>query len=257
MVPQQVADIPRIAFNIGLSMPARKPIQETVICDIGGGIGLFSVGCAALGFGRVILVDDFGDQINREVGDSIFAIHRHYGVRVVSRDALTDGLGDLDERLDVVTSFDSMEHWHHSPKQLFRQLASSMNSGGRFVIGVPNCVNLRKRLTVLFGRCKWSSMKDWYEPTVFRGHIREPDVEDLLYIAKDLGLKDVRVLGRNWLGCQSRSRLVRIMAGILEPVMRLRPSLCSNLYLVAEKEGAGLGSGLENRGREVVAGASR
>jgi SAM-dependent methyltransferase len=237
MVSREVADIPRIAFNIALSLPARKPLKEAVICDVGGGIGLFSVGCAAAGFGRVILVDDFSDQINQTVGESILAIHRSYGVRVVSRDVVAQGVGDLNERLDVVTSFDSMEHWHRSPKQLFRELLSAMNAGGRFVLAVPNCVNLRKRLTVPLGRGKWSAMKDWYEPEVFRGHIREPDVQDLLYIAADLGLEDARVLGRNWLGCQSDKKLLRIAASFLDPLIRLRPSLCSNIYLVGTKPG--------------------
>jgi SAM-dependent methyltransferase len=235
MVSHEVADIPRIAFNIALSLPLLKPLHQAVVCDVGGGIGLFSVGCAAVGFGLVILVDDFGDQINQTVGDSVLGIHRSYGVRVVSRDVVARGLGDLDERLDVVTSFDSMEHWHRSPKQLFRELVCAMNPGGRFVLGVPNCVNLRKRLTVPFGRGKWSAMKDWYEPEVFRGHIREPDVQDLWYIAGDLGLEDVRVLGCNWLGRQSGSRLVRGLAAVLDPLMRVRPSLCSNLYLVGTK----------------------
>ena len=43
------------------------------------------------------------------------------------------------------------------------------------MVGVPNCVNLRKRLTVPLGRGKWSPMADWYEQPSFRGHVREPD----------------------------------------------------------------------------------
>lgn len=235
MIHDQMADISRIAFNISLSIPVETPISEAVICDIGGGIGLFSVGCKALGFGKVILVDDFQDQINQQMGESIFNIHHHFGVTVVSRDVFSQGLGNLGVQLDVITSFDSMEHWHHSPKPLFHELIGLLKPSGLFVLGVPNCVNLRKRLTVPLGHGKWSSMQDWYEPTVFRGHVREPDMQDLIYIAKDLRLENVRILGRNWLGYSAQSGLLRLATRLGDFLLRLKPSLCSNLYLVGSK----------------------
>jgi len=235
MVAHQIADIPRIAYNIALSLPTAKSLDQATICDIGGGIGIFSVGCAVIGFRKVVLVDDFRDRINEEVGASIFDIHRHYGVRVISRDVVAQGLCDLDETLDVVTSFDSMEHWHNSPKKLFHELLSMMPPGGRFVLGIPNCVSLRKRLTVPFGRGKWSLWKDWYEPAIFRGHVREPDVQDLWNIAEDLGLKNVSVSGRNWLGYNSSSRFVRILTPFVDHLIRLKPSLCADIYLAGNK----------------------
>jgi SAM-dependent methyltransferase len=235
MVAHQVADIPRIAYNIALALPTDKPLNQAVICDIGGGIGLFSVGCAAIGFGKVILVDDFGDQINKQVGTSIFDLHRRYAVRVVSRDAVAEGLGDVNERFDAVTSFDSLEHWHNSPKRLFHEVMAAMRPGGRFVLGVPNCVNLRKRITGLLGRNKWSAMEHWYEPEVFRGHVREPDVQDLLYIAKDLGLKEVNVFGRNWQGYYSNSKLTRLATKLMDRLIWFNPSLCADIYLVGRK----------------------
>jgi SAM-dependent methyltransferase len=45
-----------------------------------------------------------------------------------------------------------MEHWHRSPKALFHEALTWLRPGGLLVIGVPNCVNLRKRLTVPLGR---------------------------------------------------------------------------------------------------------
>jgi hypothetical protein len=59
-------------------------------------------------------------------------------------------------------------------------------------------VRIRKRLTVPFGSGKWSSMADWYEDPIFRGHVREPDVDDLFYIAREVGLVDVYIKGRHW-----------------------------------------------------------
>ena len=128
-----------------------------------------------------------------------------------------------------------MEHWHHSPKALFGHLMRALRPGGLFFLGVPNCVNLRKRITVPLGRGKWSTMADWYEPPRFRGHVREPDIDDLRYIARDLGLREVRIIGRNWLGYQSRRRWARALVSIVDRPLQQRPSLCSDIYLLGRK----------------------
>jgi len=229
-IDDQLRDIPRIAFNIRLALNGADASTMS-ICDIGGGVGLFSTGCAALGM-KALLVDDFADPINRRMGNSAFVVHKKYGVRILSRNVITDGLADISERFDVVTTFDSMEHWHHSPKRLFRQVAKQLlKPGGRFVLAVPNCVNLRKRLSVPLGVGKWSSMEDWYQEPEFRGHVREPDVADLRYIALDMGLREVQILGRNWVGYVSRSRFVRLATRIADRPLRMFPSLCADLYL--------------------------
>jgi SAM-dependent methyltransferase len=233
MADAERADVPRIAFHLGLVL-AHKGSGASV-CDLGGGVGLFSLGCAALGM-RSLLVDDFRDPVNLQDGEGdVLALHRSYGVRVLSRDVIALGIDDITERFDAVTSFDSMEHWHHSPKRLFAAALRALVPGGLFVLGVPNCVNLRKRLTVPLGRGRWSSMEEWYESPVFRGHVREPDVNDLRHIARDLGLVRSTILGRNWLGHANTNRLVRLGSRLIDRPLRLFPSLCSNLYLVGYK----------------------
>lgn len=233
LVPAQIKDIPRIAFNISLSLGNRSP-SDLRVCDIGGGIGMFSIGCAALGFKEVILCDDFQDYINKTLGDSIFHIHRKYNVRVVTGDVIKEGL-KVEGKFDAITSFGSMEHWHHSPKRLFHQAVNMLSPNGSFVLGVPNCVNLRKRITIPLGIGKWTTLDVWYEKEIFRGHIREPDLRDLLYIAKDLGLKNVRIYGRNWLGYFSRSKMIRWATMVVAFPLRLKPSLCATIYLKGEK----------------------
>ncbi len=240
LIEGQIRDIPRIAFNIVLAVGNRDP-SGLRVCDIGGGIGLFSIGCAALGFKKVVLVDDFRDSINLELGDSILQLHQHYNVRVVSIDVVRDGLRGVEGDLDVITSFDSMEHWHHSPKRLFHQAMDLLAPQGLFVLGVPNCVNMRKRITVPLGIGKWSSLEDWYETDVFRGHVREPDASDLKYIAEDLALKNVRLVGRNWAGYRSSRRMIRYATVVMDYPLRLVPSLCSDLYMTGEKAGTGSG----------------
>jgi SAM-dependent methyltransferase len=250
LVEGQLRDIPRIAFEIDLV--TRRAGRDVALCDIGSGVGLFPVACAALGM-RVTIVDDFEhpfgeggrvddcpdapDAVNYDVAETALALHRELGVAIERRDPLEGGLGLPSGSLDVVTSFDSMEHWHRSPKRLFAEAMEALVPGGLFVVGAPNCVNLRKRLTVPLGVGKWSEMSHWYEPERFRGHVREPDVADLRYIARDLGLTDVEILGRNWAGYLSGRRAVRTATAAVDRLLRLRPPLCSDIYLVGRTPG--------------------
>jgi 2-polyprenyl-3-methyl-5-hydroxy-6-metoxy-1,4-benzoquinol methylase len=232
LVKGQWHDVNRIAFNINLVM-SRKG-SNCRICDLGGGIGLFSVGCAALGM-KSILVDDFSDAINKTVVESVLDIHKSHGVTIISRDVIRDGIEFPAGSLDAITTFDSMEHWHHSPKRLFSSVVKILASGGLFVLSAPNCVNLRKRITVPLGIGASSQMVDWYEPDLFRGHVREPSKCDLAYIANDMKLVNVSLVGRNWLGYNSRYGVVRALMPFGDPLLGLFPSLCSNMYLIGTK----------------------
>ena len=228
----QLDDVSRIAFHIGL-VKKLVGIESPVVADLGGGIGLFSIGCAAAGM-KVTLVDDFQDEVNlSEDGANALSLHRELGVTVINRDVVGQGLKLPLNTFDAITTFDSMEHWHRSPKKLFHQVADCLRPGGWFILGVPNCVNLRKRVTVPLGYGKWSQMKYWYETEVFRGHVREPDVEDLRYIARDMGLTEIMVLGRNWLG-YARPRMRKIMR-MIDVMIRPWPTLCANIYVVGRK----------------------
>jgi SAM-dependent methyltransferase len=228
----QLQDVDRIAYHIELVLETAGPRAR--VCDIGGGTGLFSLGCAALGL-RATLVDDFNDPVNHKHGSSALAPHQQHGVTILSRNVIDDPLEIRPGGFDAITSFDSMEHWHNSPKQLFRTLMGGLKPGGLFLLGVPNSVNLRKRITVPLGRGKWSQMADWYEPDVFRGHVREPDVDDLLYIARDLHLERVRIMGRNWQARRYSSILMRTALPVADLLLRPFPSLCSDLYLLGSK----------------------
>jgi 2-polyprenyl-3-methyl-5-hydroxy-6-metoxy-1,4-benzoquinol methylase len=227
----------RFAFEADLAL-SRANGPHPRLCDVGGGWGTFALTCAALG-ARVTMIDDYGDPgfADQETLEAIRRLQQEYGVDTVARNFVRDGIGFPAESLDVVTSFESMEHWHDSPKRAFASILHALVPGGVMIVSAPNCVNLRKRLTVPFGRGKWSTMEQWYEPEVFREHVREPDVDDLRYIARDLGLQRVEILGRNWFGYYNESSIVRALTPLADRLLRLRPSLCSNLYLIGRKGG--------------------
>jgi hypothetical protein len=88
---------------------------------------------------------------------------------------------------------------------------------------------------VPLGRGKWSSMEQWYEEPTFRSHVREPDVSDLVYIAQDMDLDHVRILGRNWAGHQAHSVLVRRLTPLVDLPLRLFPSMSSDIYMLGRK----------------------
>ncbi len=230
LIKSQVRDVPRMAFHIDLVAKHSKG-GSPAVADIGGGIGLFSLGCAAVGM-KATLIDDFRDSVNLSIGQQALELHRRQGVTIGSCDVVRDDLLLPSQSLDVITCFDSMEHWHSSPKALFRRLLAALKPGGLFVLSVPNCVNLRKRITVPLGIGKWSRMGDWYEAEMFRGHVCEPDVDDLKYIARDLQLINPNILGRNWLGYSNGRQAVRLITPFVDQALRFRPSLCSNIYLL-------------------------
>jgi 2-polyprenyl-3-methyl-5-hydroxy-6-metoxy-1,4-benzoquinol methylase len=230
--PDQRRDVARTAFHLSLLAAAFAPPAK--VCDVGGGLGLFSLACAHLGY-EVTLVDDFSDPVNERFGDGVLAVHRALGVTVVSCDAVQQPPALLPASFDAFTTFDSMEHWHHSPKRLFHALGTALRPDGLFVLGTPNCVNLRKRITVPLGLAKWSQMEDWYERPTFRGHVREPDLDDYRYIARDLELRDVRVFGRNWLGRTSPHAWIRLATSLSDPFLRFTPTLCADIYLTGRK----------------------
>lgn len=232
LVEKHLSFVERTAFDISLVID-RVGARGTV-CDLGGGFGLFAMGCARLGM-SAILADDFHDLGALRTGRSIFKLFEAEGVEVIDRDLIADGLTFPAGSLDAVTSFHSMEHWHNSPKALFASMSSALTQGGLFVLAGPNCVNLRKRITTPLGHGKWSQMADWYETTPFRGHVREPDVRDLLYIVDDMRLVEPEILGRNFLGYRSQLRLTRRLTRIADKPLRRFPSLCSDIYVAARK----------------------
>lgn len=233
LIAVEQRDVPRMTYNIRLAL--RYARAQPVICDVGGGICMFSLGLAALGY-RSILVDDFGDEFCREFAQSAVGLHRRYGVEIMSRDVISNGLDLAPASIDVVTCFHTMEHFHNSPKRLFHQLVAALRPGGVFVLGVPNRVNLRKRVMVPIGHAPWTSMESWYEQEIFRSHVREPDVPDLRYICRDLGLEVLEIAGRNWQGHKNKSPFIRFLAHSADRTLQQIPSLCSDIYVVGRKD---------------------
>lgn len=224
--------IDRIEFDVSLVLSGLD--ERAGVVDLGGGLGLFSLALALLGV-RSLIADDFQGWSPEEGAELIDALERT-GVEVIQRDLLAEPLGIAAQSLGAVTSFHFLEHLHRSPRDLFLQGVDALVPGGTFIVAGPNCVNARKRLTVPFGHGTWSPMHQWYDAPTFGGHVREPSVEDLAYIARDLGLVDIETHGRNFIGAVHGGMLGRV-SRLADPFLRMRPSLCSDIYAVGRKQG--------------------
>ena len=203
------------------------------ICDVGGGYSPFAMLCSAHGY-DVTVIDDFRDPWYEAVYATMAPIFERYGVRVLRENILTSELFAT-QRFEAITLFHILEHFHASPRPMLHTALRSLAPNGTLIIATPNCVNLRKRITVPLGLGKWSLFDAWYHEETFRGHVREPDVQDLRLIAEDLGLESVTIIGRNYVGMRSRYPLIKQLAALADPVLRLVPSICSDIYVLGRR----------------------
>lgn len=89
------------------------------LLDIGAGIVPFMLIAARLGY-TCTIVDDLADNTYAsEDTQAVLNMFEKDNVKVVNGDAFTgDQSGFANENYDLVTSHDSLEHWHNSPKTL-------------------------------------------------------------------------------------------------------------------------------------------
>lgn len=102
-----------------------------------------------------------------------------------------DGMYEIpfeENTFDVVTSFSVIEHLHESPRGLLNTMGSYLNVGGFLVIVMPNSVNLRKRISVLFGKTNYNPIGELYFSTEsYRGHVREYTLSETVFLCEQSG----------------------------------------------------------------------
>jgi len=92
------------------------------------------------------------------------------------------------EAFDVVLLNSVIEHLHESPRELLKEAFGFLKTGGVIVITMPNSVNLRKRISVLFGKTNFPSIDQFYHSHgIWRGHVREYTLAETEYIVKKSG----------------------------------------------------------------------
>jgi SAM-dependent methyltransferase len=118
------------------------------------------------------------------------------GVDLIVSDRVPDILAQ--GSFDMVMVHDVIEHFTDSPREMLLKLIDLVASGGYLYVSVPNAVNLRKRLLVLFGRTNYPRFPAYYwSGSGWRGHKREYVKDDLLKMCHYLGLKNVLTRGEH------------------------------------------------------------
>ena len=92
------------------------------------------------------------------------------------------------EKFDVIMAHDVFEHFHSSPRIVLNHLLSNLKTEGYLIISVPNAANLRKRISIFFGRTNYNRYDYFYwYPGFWNGHVREyvkNDLEQLNFFLK-------------------------------------------------------------------------
>ncbi len=218
------------------------------LVDLGPGLSAVGPVAAALGM-QVTLIDDYAgggavDVNRRDITQRfITGFCERLGGRVEEMDFVSKPLPLADASVDVITCFHSLEHWHHSPKPLFREIVRVLKPGGHLILATPNAANIRKRFFVPFGRNIWSTLTEWYHDgdPVFRGHVREPIVGELHQLLGWNQFELVTTYGRNFIGRDSQSLaflpqpFVRAVAIGTDYLLRFFPTLCSDIHVIGRK----------------------
>ena len=100
----------------------------------------------------------------------------------------------MNKKYDVIILNNVIEHIHDSPRYILNSLIELLNPEGYLVIAVPNAVNLRKRISIIFGQTNYPSFSSFYwSPNNWRGHIREYVKTDLVLLNKYLSFETIRL----------------------------------------------------------------
>lgn len=233
-----------------LQMLAEHGILETNkhLVDLGAGLSIFGPMVRKLGM-EVTLVDDFGGGGGVIAGQRsqdikvLDLFRERLGIKIIEQNFVEQPLKLPDASVDVITCFHSLEHWHNSPKRLFREISRVIRPKGWLVLATPNAVNIRKRAFVIVGRNNFPTLQAWYDDgdPIYRGHVREPIIRDLQQIMEWNGFEVRGTYGRNFIGRKSRSLgflpapLVNGVAVASDGLLRLFPSLCSDIHVVGQK----------------------
>ena len=200
------------------------------LLDFGAGAADKTAVLAALGY-RCTAVDDLADEWHLRGGarDRILAFAAQSGIEFVT--SLSDVSADAP--FDMAMLHDVLEEMHDSPRYLLVDLLSRVRDGGYLFVTVPNHVNLRKRIAVLFGRTNNPRYEVfyWYPGQRWRGPVREYTRGDCTALAGALGLEVVELTGAHHMLGQLPARLRKPYRAL----SRLLPNTRDTWSMVARK----------------------
>lgn len=107
-------------------------------------------------------------------------------VNLIKQDLNFWKVNNEDQKFDLITCGEVIEHLYTSPHTLFDNFYKSLNKNGILIIQTPNAVSFRKRLALLFGKNPFEMPR---ENLSNPGHYREYTANELTYLASKNKLK--------------------------------------------------------------------
>ena len=134
---------------------------------------------------------------------------------------------------DVVSSFNTIEHLHGSPRALLNAMGHLARPNGLILLVMPNAVNLRKRLDVLRGRTNYVNISQYFHQIgEWRGHVREFTLNEMRYICESTGFHVVHCRAFETLAFDKLGSLLR---QFYLAITSLLPTLRTSLLVIAQK----------------------
>jgi len=179
-------------LDISPDLSAHVFINNLAISSLPPGSRILDLGCGGLdktlalcelGF-RCTALDDFNDPWHIASYPSLYSRAQQLGINVLSRDlselVSSWGLGSY----EFIMLNDVIEHLAFSPLPLLQCCINHLSPHGILMLHVPSSVNLKKRIKCLFGRSIYPPPDQFFmSEGLFRGHIREYDRNDLLFLS--------------------------------------------------------------------------
>jgi SAM-dependent methyltransferase len=205
--------------NVANTVLSLVPLNSKIL-DFGAGPADKTALLQLLGY-RCSAWDDLGDEWHDSYKKAILDFCETIGVeyRVIGSNF---EFPDNGSKFNLIMLNDVLEHIHDSPKVLLSNLLNILEPGGFLLITVPNAANIRKRISLLFGRTNLPKfpLYYWY-PTPFRGHVREYVKSDLEILGGYLNLNIIRLRGAD--------HMLAILPKVIRPAYRLFTFFFSNL----------------------------
>lgn len=164
------------------------------LCDLGSYVNMYPVVLALLGMRVTISTTvDYYPQASPDHPHhsqdipKVLDIYRSVAIEVIESNLYDVML--LEESFDIVTSFETFEHFWHSPKPVMHKIVAALRLGGDFVLSVPNIVSLKNRLKVIMGQSPLPHYPFFFEHGhPLTGHRGEMTIGEVHYMMTAMGL---------------------------------------------------------------------
>lgn len=211
-----------------------KSFSGKRLFDVGSGPMDKTAVFARLGF-IACAADDLSDPWHLLPGmrDKLLKFGRENGVQFHLQKKDSYDVPFEKNSFDVVTSISVVEHLHDSPRHIMNFMGEYLRPNGIIVISMPNAVNLRKRLSVVFGNTNYNPLDEMYFSLgPYRGHVREYTLAEVRYLCEISGFE---VLDARTFEHLAQSKLPIGVRQIYLVLGHLVPGFRSGLLVIARK----------------------